>query len=53
MRTDVIDYLQKEIYHRCKQPINKFGILNGTELVPIDVYTPMWLWSRGKFVVEI
>lgn len=28
-------------------------ILNGTELVPIDVHTPMWLWSRGKFVVEI
>ena len=23
------------------------------ELVPIDVHTPMWLWSRGKFVVEI
>lgn len=28
-------------------------ILNGTELVPIDVHTPMWLWSRGKFVVQI
>lgn len=24
-------------------------ILNGTEFVPIDVHTPMWLWSRGKF----
>lgn len=28
-------------------------ILKGTDLVPIDVHTPMWLWSRGKFVVQI
>ena len=28
-------------------------ILKGTDLVPIDVHTPMWLWSRGKFGVEI
>ena len=28
-------------------------ILKGTDLVPIDVHTPMWLWSRGKFEVEI
>lgn len=28
-------------------------ILRGTDLVPIDVHTPMWLWSRGKFEVEI
>lgn len=28
-------------------------ILKGTDLVPIDVHTPMWLWSRGKFTVEI
>ena len=28
-------------------------ILKGTGLVPIDVHTPMWLWSRGKFSVEI
>ena len=28
-------------------------LLRGTELVPIDVHTPMWLWSRGKFEVEI
>lgn len=28
-------------------------ILKGTNLVPIDVHTPMWLWSRGKFKVEI
>jgi len=27
--------------------------LQSTELVPIDVHTPMWLWSRGKFEVEI
>lgn len=28
-------------------------ILKETDLVPIDVHTPMWLWSRGKFRVEI
>lgn len=28
-------------------------ILKGTDLVPIDVHTPMWLWSRGKFSVDI
>lgn len=28
-------------------------LLKETELVPIDVHTPMWLWSRGKFTVEI
>lgn len=28
-------------------------LLQGTDLVPIDVHTPMWLWSRGKFEVEI
>ena len=28
-------------------------ILKGTDLVPIDVHTPMWLWSRGKLEVEI
>ena len=24
MRNDIIEYLQKEVYHRCKQPTNKF-----------------------------
>ena len=28
-------------------------LLEGTELKPIDVHTPMWLWSRGKFEVDI
>ena len=28
-------------------------LLEGTELVPIDIHTPMWLWSRGKFEVEL
>lgn len=27
--------------------------MKGTDLVPIDVHTPMWLWIRGKFEVEI
>ena len=26
MRTDIIEYLQKEVYHRSKQPTNKFGM---------------------------
>jgi len=29
------------------------NLLKGTDLKPIDVHTPMWLWSRGKFEVEI
>lgn len=29
------------------------NILEGTELVPIDLHTPMWLWSRGRFKVDI
>lgn len=27
-------------------------LLKDTDFVPIDVYTPLWLWSRGKFRVE-
>jgi len=26
-------------------------ILSGTEYCPIDIHTPLWLWSRGKFEV--
>lgn len=26
IRTDITDYLQKEVYRRCKQPTNKFGM---------------------------
>ncbi|MCM1156397.1 MAG: hypothetical protein NC314_05330 [Roseburia sp.] len=29
------------------------ALLKETDLVPIDVHTPMWLWSRGKFSVDI
>ena len=28
-------------------------LLLGTGLVPIDIHTPMWLWSRGKFEVQL
>lgn len=28
-------------------------LLQGTELDPIDLHTPLWLWSRGNFQVEI
>jgi len=29
------------------------GLLQGSGLCPIDIHTPMWLWSRGKFGVVI
>ncbi len=29
------------------------NLLRETDLKPIDVHTPMWLWSRGKFGVDI
>ncbi len=28
-------------------------LLKGTDLKPIDVHTPMWLWSRGRFEKQI
>lgn len=28
-------------------------LLKDTELFPIDIHTPMWLWSRGKFNVKL
>lgn len=28
-------------------------LLKETDLIPIDVHTPMWLWSHGKFALEI
>lgn len=28
-------------------------LLNATNLTPIDVHTPLWLWSRGKFAVDL
>lgn len=28
-------------------------LLADTDLKPIDVHTPLWLWSRGKFSVQI
>lgn len=28
-------------------------ILLGTEFVPIDIHTPMWLWSRNKFEIKL
>ena len=30
-----------------------YELLKDTEYTPIDVHTPMWLWSRGKFAVDI
>lgn len=30
-----------------------YELLRGTDYVPIDLHTPMWLWSRGKFSVKI
>lgn len=28
-------------------------LLQGTKYVPIDIHTPMWLWSRGKFRLKL
>ncbi len=28
-------------------------LLRDTEFYPIDIHTPMWLWSRGKFTVNL
>ncbi len=28
-------------------------LLMETRYVPIDIHTPMWLWSRAKFKVEL
>lgn len=28
-------------------------ILTHTDIAPIDIHTPMWLWSRGKFQVSL
>lgn len=28
-------------------------LLKGSGLKPIDVHTPMWLWSRGRFAADI
>ena len=28
-------------------------LLQGTDLVPIDLHTPLWLWSRGKFKIKL
>lgn len=30
-----------------------FELLKDTELFPIDIHTPMWLLSRGKFNVNL
>lgn len=29
------------------------ALLSGTTLSPIDVHTPLWLWSRGKFTAQL
>jgi hypothetical protein len=28
-------------------------VLRGSEYCPIDIHTPMWLWSRGKFAADL
>lgn len=28
-------------------------LLRDTEYCPIDIHTPMWLWSRGKFAIAL
>ena len=53
-RLGVISEEEAESSHVQELLANRWAeLLKGTELVPIDVHTPMWLWSRGKFEVEI
>ena len=28
-------------------------VLEGTGLLPIDIHTPLWLWSRGGFAIAV
>lgn len=28
-------------------------VLRGTDMCPIDIHTPLWLWSRGGFKVKV
>lgn len=28
-------------------------LLQGSGLCPIDIHTPMWLWSRSKFAAQV
>lgn len=47
---------QQEAEMPCAQEIavNRWhDLLEATDYVPIDVHTPMWLWSRGKFSINI
>ena len=53
-RLGVISEEEAENSHVQELLANRWAeLLKGTELVPIDIHTPMWLWSRGKFEVEI
>ena len=29
------------------------AVFEGTDWHPIDIHTPLWLWSRGNFIVEV
>jgi len=29
------------------------AVFEGTDLHPIDIHTPLWLWSRGGFAVDV
>ncbi len=39
--------VQLLVAERCKE------ILKDTDLVPIDIHTPMWLWSRSNFNIDL
>ena len=43
---------ESELDHRDLQDIiaeRWREVLDGTDYAPIDIHTPLWLWSRGKF----
>lgn len=52
MRTDIIEYLQKEVYHRCKQPTNKFGMQDATTRILATIIGAMGQQAGGYVPVS-
>lgn len=50
----VITTLQRNLSNVQEIVANRWiELLKDTEFFPIDIHTPMWLWSRGKFTVNL
>ena len=44
---DQMDYNNSNIQNIVSEEWKK--LLEGTGILPIDIHTPLWLWSRGGF----